>query len=286
MEILHPKTGESVLDCTVGLGGHTAGFLEKILPKGYLIGIDADEENLRNVKLKMKNEKCVTLLHANFRDIQNHDFPYFDIIFADLGLSSPHVDDPGRGFTYREDIPLDLRFDRSKGETASEFIARIPEGELAGILKEYGEIRQAKKYANMLKKSIVRTTFDVKCRVPHTLLPQIFQALRTAVNDELGALKVLLEQGPRLLKPGGRFGVISYHSLEDRMVKKAFRAMSASMKDTVTGAVSREAAFLLLTKKPVRPSNAEVEKNPRARSAKFRVIQRRCTLDSSPRPLP
>ena len=280
IDLLAPKSGETVLDVTVGLGGHAQLFLEKIGRKGNLIGLDADENNL-NEAAKVLDGKNVTLMHANFRDLQSLDIPQCDVIFADLGLSSPHVDDPSRGFSFREDGPLDLRFDQTEGMTASELISQESELELAAIFKEYGEIRQSYPLARELKNVNPKTTKELNevaekifGHRTKKVLPQIFQALRIAVNDELGSLGKLLDDGLTLLKPDGRMGIISYHSLEDRMVKRRFRELSTSAKDSVTGAALSPANFSLLTKKAIKPSMDEISNNPRSRSARFRVINK------------
>jgi len=286
MEILNPQAGETVLDCTVGLGGHAKAFLERIAclpkpwcrrgPKWQLIGVDADEMNLNVARKNLKEYKNVELVQGNFRNIFSDTLSIplhpsgmeYDIIFADLGLSSPHIDDPKRGFTYREDAPLDLRFDQSQGTRAAELIARISKEELANILFQFGELRESRRLADYIRASDIQTTSNLKTCVEDAvgwrakkLLPQVFQALRIAVNDELKALEVLLREGPKLLTSGGRMGIISYHSLEDRMVKQAFRSLDPS-------------TYQILTKKPICPSEEEVKHNPRSRSAKFRAIKR------------
>jgi len=297
LDLLNPKEGEVVLDMTLGLGGHAKGFLEKIGPKGKLIGLDADEENLQEVQklmnvLKVKNVECI---HANFRDflrVAQAGTPalQYDILFADLGLSSPHLDDPKRGFSFRFEGPLDCRFDQSKGETASELLMRADHEEIFQILSEYGEVparpaggRGARKLVEAILRSreeypivttkdlvkIVESVFGWKAK---GMLPQIFQALRIAVNDELHALKVLLEVGPTLLKVHGRMGIISFHSLEDRLVKESFRTLTTPDVHPLTGAPVSEPPFLLLTKKAIQANLKEIEGNPRARSAKFRAI--------------
>lgn len=280
IELLDPKSGETVLDVTVGLGGHAKLFLERIGKKGELIGLDADQNNLSESE-KILDGKNVTLIHANFRDISNIDLPECDIIFADLGLSSPHVDDPSRGFSFREDGPLDLRFDQTKDMTAAELISQTSEQELAEIFKEYGELRQPHPLARKIKEVKPKTTTELNEVAQNVFghhakktLPQIFQALRIAVNDELGSLKKLLDDGLALLKSNGRMGIISYHSLEDRMVKRRFRDISTSEKDPMTGASLSPANFSLLTKKAIKPTMDEIRKNPRSRSARFRVIKK------------
>ena len=281
-EILAPKTGETVLDVTLGLGGHAHEFLQAIGEQGRFIAFETDKENLRYAREHLKDACArVELFHVNFRDGLLQTLPPIDILFADLGLSSPHIDDPSRGFSFRYDGPLDLRFDRSQGETAMQWIARVTDEEVADVLWKYGEVRSSRRLAAAIKERLPKTTGDLRqCTEAvfgfraSSLLPQVFQAFRIAINDELGALEVLLSKGPELLSPYGRMGIISYHSLEDRMVKQKFRALSSSPKDPLTGAALHPAAFELLTKRPLVPSPQECESNPRSRSAKFRVIRR------------
>jgi 16S rRNA (cytosine1402-N4)-methyltransferase len=283
LALLSLQPGETVLDVTVGLGGHARHFLEAIGPSGSLIGIDADAPNLALAQISLQPWRSqVKLLHGNFRDLRKFELPFSDVLFADLGLSSVHVDDPQRGFTFRAEAPLDLRYDRSCGETAAHYLARSSEGEIREILRIYGELwREAHRLAKAMHAEAknMRKTVDLRrCiegvfgyRAPR-ILPQIFQALRIAVNDELGALRVLLQEGPQYLKSGGRFAVISYHSLEDRLVKEAFRKLCMPPQDPLTGRITHPAPFEFLTRKPVRPAGEEIESNSRARSARLRVI--------------
>ncbi len=270
LRVLSPERGERVLDATLGLGGHASAFLEATV-NGELVGLDADAVNLAEAAVHLHPfGKRIRLIHANFRDLTALALAPFDILFADLGLSSPHVDDPLRGFTFRAESPLDLRFDRSRGQTAAEFLEHASEDEIADVLWKFGELRQARTIAGALarERTLLRTTADVwRCveravgwRAP-SIIPQVFQALRIVVNDELGALEELLRTGPRLLRPGGRMGVISYHSLEDRLVKRAFRALAAP-----------PARFILRTRRPVVATAQEIRANPRARSARLRAI--------------
>ncbi len=251
--------------------------------EGVLVGIDADEQNLSLAKKRLDSQGGTTeYIRANFRDVANLSLQPFDVIFADLGVSSPHFDDPERGFTFRFDSPLDMRYDRTAGLTAAQLIEQNSEKELEGIFREYGELSGARKLSQRLKADLPKTTAQAKecaekCfgyRAP-SLLPQVFQALRIAVNQEMQSLKTFLDAAITLLVPGGRLGVISYHSLEDRMVKQLFRALSTPEIDERTGAPLAPAPYVLLTKKPVVPSPEEMERNPRSRSAKFRVLQRR-----------
>lgn len=289
LEVLAPKRGETVLDVTLGLGGHASAFAKVIGEQGRLIAFDADEENLRVAREHLKNVPVkVELFHTNFRDGLLRTLPPIDILFADLGLSSPHIDDPERGFSFRHDGPLDLRFDRSQGESVAQWIARASCEEVAAALWKYGEVRSSRRLAAAIKEEEPKTTGEL-CQCveamfgfhARALLPQVFQAFRIAINDELGALEVLLAKGPELLSPHGRMGIISYHSLEDRMVKQKFRSLATPPKDPLTGAPMRPAMFELVTKRPLVPSPQECESNPRSRSAKFRGIRRTVSVSVS-----
>lgn len=284
LSLLAPQSGETVLDVTLGLAGHATRFLEATAPTGRLYGLDADVKNLAfaTQKLSVFGDR-VKLHHLNFGQIQELILPPLDILFADLGLSSPHVDDPERGFTFRADSPLDLRFDQSVGLSASEFLERSTEDDIAQIMRDFGELYQpARRIGKELAGKTFRTSTELRAVIEavftfkaKSMLPQIFQALRMAVNNELGVLQTLLETGPTLLSTGGRMGVISFHSLEDRMVKQAFRALITPEKDPITGKISKEASFELVTPKAVVPDAAEITANPRARSVKFRILRRR-----------
>ncbi len=283
--VLQPQEGDIVLDATVGLGGHAEGFLTRIGNTGRLFTVDADEVNLQSAKERLSSftDQCA-FMHGNFRDIGSMGIPLVDVILADLGLSSPHLDDASRGFSFHHDAPLDLRFDRTRGVTGAEILADASELEMKRILKENGELRESGRIAATLYREVRRgsgiaTTGDLRRIIERlfgyraaAILPQVFQALRIAVNDELGALREFLDAAPNLLKPGGRMGIISFHSLEDRMVKEKFRSLATPIKDPRTGAVAEEALFTLLTRKPIVPSDQEVQRNSRARSAKFRAI--------------
>ncbi len=283
MQLLAPMSDETLLDVTLGLGGHAKRFLEMTAPNGKLFALDADSKNLEQAhEVLLDFDNRMELRHLNFGQITDLEFPPLDILFADLGLSSPHLDDPERGFSFRTDAPLDMRFDRTSGITASQLIKTSDEDALTKIFRGFGELYpQAKRLAKTLAGSDVLTTFHLKAIVEQTfgfkaksLMPQVFQALRIAVNDELRSLQELLRVGPTLLAIGGRMGVISFHSLEDRMVKHTFRSLTTPVKDDITGKVAIAAPFELLTHKSVMPSDEEIERNPRARSAKFRVIRK------------
>lgn len=286
INLLSPKKGETVLDCTLGLGGHSAKLLERIGPTGFLVGLDADRTNLKFAKERLGQPENACFIHANFSTLPDslpEDHRTFDCILADLGLSSPHIDDASRGFTFRSDAPLDMRYDRERGLMASHFIQSIDQKKLFIILKEYGELPRvpallrailARRSSTRIRTSfdLVEVAKDVYRHDAKKFLPQIFQAIRIAVNDEIASLEHFLLVAPMLLSPGGRLVIISYHSLEDRPVKEAFRALSKDMTDPLTGAVVSSSPFAHLTKKPVKPTDEEIHRNPRARSAILRAI--------------
>ena len=283
LRTLSPQLGETVLDVTLGLGGHAAAMLHALGSAGVFIGIDADERNLAWAKEHLKAYEGQTQFHhCNFSQIGTLGLPPLDIVFADLGLSSPHIDDPERGFSFRLASPLDLRFDQHTGRTATQCILESSPEELRTVFREYGELwQEGGKLARVCAGKDLRTTLQLKELVEasfgyraKSILPQVFQALRIAVNDELGALKTLLTEAPMMLSSGGRMGVISYHSLEDRLVKQKFRELTTPEKDPVTGKIAVEALFVPITKKPIVATAEEIAENPRARSAKFRVIRR------------
>ncbi len=279
-EILHwldPQPGQIVIDATVGVGGHTALLCERIQPGGALIALDQDAAMLAIAKQRA-TDPCITWRHANFEDLpavlDELKIPAVDAILADLGFSSDQMGDPERGFSFHADGPLDMRLDPSRGEPASALIRRSSEKDLADIFWQYGEERFSRRVARKIvetrQKTPILTTGQladlVRSCVPrskgHAIDPatRVFQALRIAINDELGALERFLQAAPACLKPGGRIAVISFHSLEDRLVKQAFRNSSEWGKE--------------LTRKPIVASAAEISVNPRARSAKLRVAQK------------
>jgi 16S rRNA (cytosine1402-N4)-methyltransferase len=219
-------------------------------------------------------------VHANFAELPRLQLSTFDVILADLGLSSPHLDDPTRGFSFRHDGPLDLRLDASRGEPASALLAKVEQEALTLALQRYGELRYAPKLAQILIAKPPTTTTELRARVVDwsgwrapQLLPQVFQALRIWVNDELRALDTLLAWLPTGLNPGGRAACISFHSLEDRRVKHVLRDLSAPPIDPLTGKRGY-APFTLLTKHAIRPNDDEVKTNPRSRSALLRGIMK------------
>ncbi|HZZ81900.1 MAG TPA: 16S rRNA (cytosine(1402)-N(4))-methyltransferase RsmH [Gemmataceae bacterium] len=274
---LDPRPGQVVVDATVGVGGHSALIWERIQPDGKLLALDQDPAMLALARERLPDPR-ILWNHANFEDLpavlSERKIEAVDAILADVGFCSDQMSDPQRGFSFHADGPLDMRLDTTRGEPASALVRRLGEKELADIFWEYGEERFSRRVARTIvetrKVTPIVTTGQlaelVRRCVPrskgHAIDPatRVFQALRIAVNDELGALERFLQTAPQCLKPGGRLAVISFHSLEDRLVKQAFRKSPELVKE--------------LTRKPVQASAAEIWNNPRARSAKLRVAQR------------
>lgn len=254
---LSVEPGKKYIDATVGAGGHAVEIVRR---GGIVLGIDQDNEALALAKERLKD---TTLVHGNFRDIEKigitKGFTNVDGVLFDLGVSSLQLDTPQRGFSYRyTDAPLDLRMDQRKGETAAELINRASEKELYDIFSEFGEEQHSRSISAALYRARpVRTVGDLVQVVGtnKSVLSRVFQALRIAVNDELGSLKAGLEGAHRLLKPGGKLVVISFHSLEDRIVKRWMR----------------NSGWDVVTKRPLVPGTEEVDTNRRSRSAKLRI---------------
>ncbi len=289
LDLLKPSPGNRVLDVTVGLGGHSSSLADAIGAHGTLICLDADEENLNIAQQRLSSKSARTIfIHSNFSCVP-HCLPReeraFDCILADLGLSSPHLDDSKRGFSFKGHALLDMRYDRTGGRTAADVLNESTEAQLRSILRTYGELSHVHAIINAIVKRRKSTPFQLaedlvavasECFGYRTakLLPQLFQALRIAVNDELASLEAFLVHAPLLLSLHGRLCIISYHSLEDRLVKHAFAALSSVQKHPVTGAAVTTAEYNVITKKSVCPTPEEIENNPRARSARLRVIER------------
>jgi len=279
--LLRPRHGGWVVDGTIGMGGHAERLLEAGGAGTRLLGIDHDPEALARSRERLgRFGDRVTLRRGSFRDLSSHaresGVERAAAIVLDLGLSSYQLEGSGRGFSFQKDEPLDMRFDPSQGRTAAELLADAAEPELARILFEYGEERHARRIARRIverrRRAPLRTTAElvdaVKAGVPRAawshrthVATRTFQALRMAVNDELGALREALRDAPGLLDVNGRLGIIAFHSGEDRAVKQAFRALG-------------DRGFAPLEPAPVVPSEEEIRENPRARSAKLRVVQR------------
>lgn len=277
LEQLDPTAGGVYADVTLGGGGHAKAILERSSPDGRLIGTDRDPTALEAARAALSGfGERATLRKARIGELRDVlaslEIENVDAVLADLGVSSVQLDRPERGFSLAKDGPIDMRMDPTEGETALELIGRSDADELANVIYRYGEERRSRKIARSLRRAYeegeLETTGDLRHAVHRAIggrrgridsATKTFQALRIAVNDELGELEALLEQAPQLLRMGGVVAVISFHSLEDRMVKHAFRDSEQ---------------LSPLTKRPIIASDAEREKNPRSRSAKLRAARR------------
>lgn len=277
LALLDPCPGDRYLDLTAGYGGHAQKIIELVGAEGTATLVDRDENSINHLKNVFKAPN-VRILHRDFQsasEVLAEKGEKYDVILADLGISSPHIDNSNRGFSFSLKGPLDMRMDASQQRTAADIVNDSSEEELAQILYEYGELRGARKLAKKIVQhrpyalttelaNVVAEASYKRGKIhPATL---VFQALRIAVNDELRQLESSLPVWIRLLKSGGRLGVISFHSLEDRLVKRAFQNYGGKRYD---------ASLQTVTKKPVKPSDQEIVFNPRARSAKLRVAQRK-----------
>ncbi len=282
----HP--GGVYLDGTVGMGGHASAVLESTAPDGILVGIDRDEESLGEARRHLAPFKNrVTLVHDNFAHaadvLEELGIRTVDGILLDLGISSYQLEQSGRGFSFKTDEPLDMRMDRESPLTAQEIVNRFPAVDLEKIIWEYGEERWARRIVRVIIREREREPILTAARLAAIISSAIprrfhsshihpatrtFQALRIAVNRELENLATVLASTVAVLKPGGRFCVISFHSLEDRIVKTSFRDMEKP------GPLGEGPMVRRLTRKPVTPSPEECAANPRARSAKLRAAER------------
>jgi 16S rRNA (cytosine1402-N4)-methyltransferase len=281
LEQLAPQRGGLFVDCTVGFGGHARAVLDA--GASALMGLDRDPSALAEAGRALESfGDRVTLRHTDYRRLDevldSEGITDVDGLLADLGVSSMQLDSPGRGFSFRRDEPLDMRMDPTTGPTAAEAIAAADEETLADVIYEFGEDRQSRRIARAIvharEREPIATTgrlADVVRRaVPRKGYTRIdpatrtFQAIRIWVNRELDGLDGFLATAARRLRPGGRMAIISFHSLEDRIVKHTLRALQAG----------GELGLTIRTKRPVVPTEAEVERNPRARSAKLRAAER------------
>jgi 16S rRNA (cytosine1402-N4)-methyltransferase len=289
---LQTRRGGYFVDCTVGLGGHAAAILEKISPSGRLLGIDADPEAIKISQDKISDYgEAVTLVNDNFVNLEaicrRYHFHPVDGILFDLGVSSLQLDTAERGFSFHLDAPLNMRFDPGQGLTASDIVNSFSEQELAKLIERYGEERHSRRIARyIVQNRPIATTVELARLVEQVLggkrakihpATRTFMALRIAVNNELQNLELALKQTINLLCPGGRLAVISYHSLEDRIVKQFTRYAASSClcpPGTVICRCGHVPTLKLISRKVIKPSSLEVESNPRSRSAKLRIAER------------
>lgn len=284
---LNIRTGGVYLDLTFGGGGHSGEILRRLDADGRLLGFDQDEDAAANVP----DDSRFVFVNHNFRYLRNfvryYGYEEVDGILADLGVSSHEFDEADRGFSFRFDAELDMRMNRRSRLTASTVLNTYDGEQLTAIFKDYGEVENARRLADAIVRARsgaeIRTSEEfmqaIACCVPKAkekkYLAKVYQALRIEVNGELGALKQMMRQAMDVLKPGGRLVVITYHSLEDRMVKNFLKSGNAEgkvEKDLVFGSVRHD--FELVNRKVIVPSEEEIERNPRARSAKLRIAEK------------
>ena len=291
MEALQPGPGEIVADCTLGYGGHASEFMKRVGPTGRLIGLDLDAAQLERASQRLKGLGVpMSLHHSNYAGLgkllAKEGIEGYDVIFADLGVSSMQIDDPSRGFSYKHDGPLDMRMDKRLKKTATDLVNSLPADDLSAALLELADEPDHERITAAIVRHRqvrpIRTTFELADLVlsvkgftrkqwsqrPAEQLRDLhpaartFQTLRILVNDELGSLKQLLRAAPFCLKSGGRIGILTFHSGDDRLVERAF---AAGLADGTYAAISQA---------PIRPSPQEVGANPRARPARLRWARR------------
>lgn len=270
MNVLGDVHGRTVVDCTFGAGGYTRALLDA---GAKVIAFDRDINVVDDAnKIKHKYGDRFRFIHAPFSDIDKLDSTEFNDVVFDLGISSMQIDNAERGFSFRFDAPLDMRMDSRLECSAADLIKNMPANELANILYEYGDVKKSKLIANILKQTLPTTTFQLRDLIknPHDIAP-VFQALRIAVNDEMGQLKSALDSVHKLLRSGGRCLCVTFHSIEDRIVKNTFRQWTSVSGDPRMPNVS-EPEYKML--KVYTPSGQELENNPRARSAHLRGAQK------------
>ena len=283
---LNIKSDGIYVDVTFGGGGHSREILRRLGPKGRLYGFDQDSDAEGNIP----DDERFTFVRSNFRYLKNwmryYEVEKIDGLLADLGVSSHHFDDETRGFSFRWDSPLDMRMNKRAGVTAADFINKAEEEKIADVLYLYGEIRQARRIASQIVKARsekpLLTTGDllkvVQPLMPHNRekkdLARVFQALRIEINHEMDALKEMLLAASEVLAEGGRLSVITYHSLEDRIVKTVMKAgnVEGKIEQDFYGRIS--SPFRSVNSKVIVPSDQEQQTNPRSRSAKLRVAER------------
>jgi len=278
LKYFNPRPGKNFIDCTVGFGGHALSVLKLIAPQGKILGIEIDENVLEILKKNRTNERLI-LVQGDFTDLkkiaEKNSFHPVDGILFDLGMSSWQIEKSGRGFSFQKDEPLDMRFgSRTSNLTAEEIINKWTEKELIKIFQEYGEERYSRRIARRICQNrqtkqikttnqlveIIRQASPVRGRRRRIhFATRVFQALRIAVNDELNNFEKSLPQALEILEKDGKLAIISFHSLEDRIVKIFFRE------------TAKQGNLKILTKKPIRPSQEEINLNPRSRSARLRV---------------
>ncbi len=283
LEMLDIRPSGIYIDATFGGGGHSRGIAERLGPEGHLYSFDRDLDAAANVL----DTPVFTFVHSNFRYIENfmrfHGVDKVDGILADLGVSFHHFDTTERGFSFRTDAPLDMRMNTSGQTTAAELIASASAQQLKDIFRQYTDLKRPGSVADAIVaargKAPVDTTFRLVEAVSPAINPrqekkelaQVFQALRITVNDEMGDLKAFLQATERVLRPGGRLVVLTYHSVEDRIVKNFMRSGNTEGREEKDFYGRSQTPWEVITRRPIEPGEAETEANPRARSAKLRA---------------
>jgi 16S rRNA (cytosine1402-N4)-methyltransferase len=282
------------LDGTFGRGGHARAMLERLGTAGRLLLMDRDPEAIAHARRAFEGDSRVAIRHANFSGMAEWDDARgLDGVLLDLGVSSPQLDDAARGFSFQSDAPLDMRMDPTAGESAADFLARADEREIADVLFRYGEERMSRRIARTIvarrAESPLRTTRELAELVERTLgrrernkhpATRTFQALRLQVNDELGSLERALPAAVEVLKPGGRLAVISFHSLEDRIVKQFIRGPQPVSVRRGLPQPMAERAPLRAIGRAQQPDDEEIARNPRARSAVLRIAEKMAPGDT------
>ena len=293
LEFLVTDSNGIYFDGTLGFGGHSSGILNSLGPDGLLISTDVDHDAFSFSQKKFSEDKRIKLYNMNFSQIdiiaKIESIPLFTGIFADLGVSSFQLDTPESGFSYRSNAHLDLRMDKSKVINAADVVNSLSEEDLANIIFQYGEEKNSRKIAKVIcelrGEKKIQTTLDLSNviiaitpqRFHSKTLSRVFQALRIYVNDELNTLKLFLQKSIALLKPGGRLVILSYHSLEDRIVKEFFKYETLDCicpPGSPICTCEKVPRLKIITKKPLVPDNKEIEDNFRSRSAKLRAAER------------
>ena len=295
VEYLNPKPGDVIFDGTLGYGGHTSEICKRLKGQGFVIGCDLDPEAIEYCRKKFAGEP-VKIVESNFykiREILNEmGIEHINSVLFDLGVSSAQLDCGERGFSIMRNGPLNMRFDGTNTKTVPDLLTKASEERLAEIFKQYGEERYSRRIAKAIKKALretsIKTTGELSEIITRAIpgkarnlrihpATRVFQALRIAVNDELESLRKVLPAAIDVLEPGGRIAAISYHSLEDRIVKQSFQECLGICKcppGMPVCSCGAEAKIRILTRKPVRPGQREIEENPRSRSAKLRAAEK------------
>ena len=297
IESLQPQPGQVAVDATLGGGGVTAALLARVEPGGLVVAVDRDAAAVAAARDRFAGHgAALRLVHGDFAELDSivwrHDLAGADAVAFDLGISSLQLDDAERGFSFSHDGPLDMRMDRSHGQTAAEFVSAASEAELEGVIRDFGDERFAKRIASRIvatRRAQPLTTTARLRRVVEDAIPRrfwpkrihpatrTFQALRIAVNGELDSLERGLQAAIRILRPGGRLGVVSFHSLEDTLVKNTLHVAAQDClcpPQQPHCTCAHRATLSLVTRRVIRPTSDEISANPRARSARLRVAER------------